>query len=370
MSTASLSIVYDQPIAMTSKTAPVGLAELYERHYDAVFRAALRVTGNSADAEDALQTVFLRILKQEERSRWPRPRRPTSAARPRTLRSTSSAAASGRRKRPSTASAAVGRGKPRASQTAPAAGPRPARAEDAELFVLKYVEGFSSEELAAMFQHREGHRGSGCFGSARLAARSDRTLKGRHTVSEDRLEQTLHEMKNESVPAEDAEAARARVWADGECAGAGWRSCGRTSAPYLPAGSASARRPDGRPPEPLHRLSARDGRVEGRKVGRSRCRRWASSRCGRDGDLPRRPSWSLGPLSRPRPARRHDGPLRSARHGCRRGRRPLPAAAGRAQAAAAISDGEMVRTGHGAHAVFRLADGSLGRGQRTNRAVP
>ena len=44
-------------------TTPVtGFAELYERHYEAVFRAALRVTGNPADAEDVLQTVFLRVL--------------------------------------------------------------------------------------------------------------------------------------------------------------------------------------------------------------------------------------------------------------------------------------------------------------------
>jgi len=62
VSTASLTIVYDQPIAMTPTTAPVGFAEAYTRHADAVFRAALRVTGNPADAEDILQTVFLRML--------------------------------------------------------------------------------------------------------------------------------------------------------------------------------------------------------------------------------------------------------------------------------------------------------------------
>ena len=50
------------PILMPS-TAPMrGFAELYERNYEAVFRAALRVTGNPADAEDVLQTVFVRVL--------------------------------------------------------------------------------------------------------------------------------------------------------------------------------------------------------------------------------------------------------------------------------------------------------------------
>ena len=47
---------------MPSTTPVAGFAELYERHYEAVFRAALRVTGNPADAEDVLQTVFLRAL--------------------------------------------------------------------------------------------------------------------------------------------------------------------------------------------------------------------------------------------------------------------------------------------------------------------
>ena len=62
MPTASTQI--DEP--MISTTALAGFAELYERHYEAVFRAALRVTGNPADAEDVLQTVFLRILARGE----------------------------------------------------------------------------------------------------------------------------------------------------------------------------------------------------------------------------------------------------------------------------------------------------------------
>ena len=50
-----------QPIVMISST---DFAELYESHYSAVYGTALRVTGNSADAEDVLQTVFLRVLNQ------------------------------------------------------------------------------------------------------------------------------------------------------------------------------------------------------------------------------------------------------------------------------------------------------------------
>src|SRR5918993_5522222 len=54
------------PIPMSPTIPAAGFSELYERHYEAVFRAALRVTGNPADAEDVLQTVFLRVLARGE----------------------------------------------------------------------------------------------------------------------------------------------------------------------------------------------------------------------------------------------------------------------------------------------------------------
>jgi len=42
------------------------LEALFERHHDRVFRAAYRVTGSPADAEDVLQTVFLRLARGSE----------------------------------------------------------------------------------------------------------------------------------------------------------------------------------------------------------------------------------------------------------------------------------------------------------------
>src|SRR5204862_6334212 len=53
---------------MTSTPVPAGFAGVYERHYEAVFRAALRITGRAADAEDVLQTVFLRVLSRSEQA--------------------------------------------------------------------------------------------------------------------------------------------------------------------------------------------------------------------------------------------------------------------------------------------------------------
>ena len=53
---------------------PPGEAEaLFREHYDQVFRTAYRVTGNAADAEDVLQTVFLRIMRQKDRDLAPSP---------------------------------------------------------------------------------------------------------------------------------------------------------------------------------------------------------------------------------------------------------------------------------------------------------
>ncbi|SRR5579871_144532 len=53
------------------RTAPVilpPLEEVFRDHHAMVFRAALRVTGNAEDAEDVLQTVFLRLARREDES--------------------------------------------------------------------------------------------------------------------------------------------------------------------------------------------------------------------------------------------------------------------------------------------------------------
>ena len=41
-----------------------GLAELFAAHSERVYRAAHRITGNPADAEDVLQGVFLRLARR------------------------------------------------------------------------------------------------------------------------------------------------------------------------------------------------------------------------------------------------------------------------------------------------------------------
>lgn len=46
-------------------TIPKPLDQMYLAHHAMVFRTAHRITGNAEDAEDVLQTVFLRLLKRD-----------------------------------------------------------------------------------------------------------------------------------------------------------------------------------------------------------------------------------------------------------------------------------------------------------------
>jgi RNA polymerase sigma-70 factor (ECF subfamily) len=44
---------------------------LFRQHHDQIYRTAYRVTGSSADAEDVLQTVFLRLVRRDNRKEGP-----------------------------------------------------------------------------------------------------------------------------------------------------------------------------------------------------------------------------------------------------------------------------------------------------------
>jgi RNA polymerase sigma-70 factor (ECF subfamily) len=53
---------------------PPGMLEsLFREHYDQIYRTAYRVTGSGSDAEDVLQTVFLRLARREEVDLAPSP---------------------------------------------------------------------------------------------------------------------------------------------------------------------------------------------------------------------------------------------------------------------------------------------------------
>src|SRR5438128_9163403 len=48
-----------------ARPLPEDFERMFEEHHSFVYRAAYRITGNSEDAEDVLQTLFLRLLRRE-----------------------------------------------------------------------------------------------------------------------------------------------------------------------------------------------------------------------------------------------------------------------------------------------------------------
>ena len=155
MPTASTQID-ELPILMPSTTPVAGFADLYERHYEAVFHAALRVTGNPADAEDVLQTVFLRII-----ARGARGGDVEEVALPAAYfrRAAVNAAVDVLRRRELRADSVYDESAPHAAvQSSLLLKERLRRAiaaldsEDASLFLLRYVEGLSIEELSGLFE--------------------------------------------------------------------------------------------------------------------------------------------------------------------------------------------------------------------------
>ena len=152
MPTASAQIE-ELRIQVTSTAPLAGFAELYQRHYEGVFRAALRITGRPADAEDVLQTVFLRVIARggdvEDVAQ------PAAYFR----RAAVNAAVDVLRRRELHAESAYDDLAPHAAvQTPFLLKERLRRAiaavdrDDASLFLLRHVEGLSNEELAEMFQ--------------------------------------------------------------------------------------------------------------------------------------------------------------------------------------------------------------------------
>jgi len=144
-----------QPVIMTS---PTELAELYECHYAAVYRAALRITGNAADAEDVLQTVFLRVFDHAERPDWQQ--MPVAYFR----RAATNAAIDLLRRRVAHAEVEL-TDSPWTAVTESSAFLKEQlrraianlEQNDAMLFLLRYVEGLSNGELAEMFGQEKNH---------------------------------------------------------------------------------------------------------------------------------------------------------------------------------------------------------------------
>jgi RNA polymerase sigma-70 factor (ECF subfamily) len=143
-----------QPIVMISSA---DFAELYDSNYAAVYRAAMRVTGNSADAEDVLQTVFFRILNQG------RQLDSVQLQGAYFRRAAVNAAIDLIRRRVSHAETSIDDTRTLEAKETPALLKEQLRRaiatldqNDASMFLLRHVEGFTNGELADMFNQNKG----------------------------------------------------------------------------------------------------------------------------------------------------------------------------------------------------------------------
>ena len=152
MGTLNLAIAMEAvPVSL-----PKGFQQLYEQYSNVVLKAALRVTGNMADAEDVLQTVFMRVFNQPEgvqAGTAPEAylRRAASNAAIDILRRRATAREVDLEARQFPGKESTAYQKERVRQ-ALAKLPR----EEAELFVLRNLDGFSYDELAEMFGVERG----------------------------------------------------------------------------------------------------------------------------------------------------------------------------------------------------------------------
>ncbi len=53
------------PFESSVEAPPQDLESLFRAHHEQIFRAAYRITGSATDAEDVLQTIFLRLVRRE-----------------------------------------------------------------------------------------------------------------------------------------------------------------------------------------------------------------------------------------------------------------------------------------------------------------
>ena len=149
-----------------STDAAEWLEPIFRRHATAVLQTAYRVTGNAADAEDVLQTVFIRLARRN------RPPEFVHGALPYLRRAATNAALDVVQSRRSRSSTPLDDA-PTGVATDPAPGPerrhfgrqahdrlRSALAglsrRHAEMFALRYLEGLDNAEIASIFDTTAG----------------------------------------------------------------------------------------------------------------------------------------------------------------------------------------------------------------------
>jgi RNA polymerase sigma-70 factor, ECF subfamily len=158
------------------------LARVFEDHHRRVYRAAFRITGSTSDAEDVLQSVFLKLARQEPRpaaienlpsylyraainsaldlcrSRWQTERLTLDEARKATTEA------------PASETAEIRSWLARALTTL--------SERQAEIFVLRHLEGYDNREIAQMLDTSAAVVAVSLFRARRQLRRQFRKLAG------------------------------------------------------------------------------------------------------------------------------------------------------------------------------------------------
>ena len=136
------------------------IAALFEQHHELVFRAARRITGTTEDAEDVVQTVFLRVMRRED------PRLREQDASHYLQRAAHNAALDVLRRRKAARSDSIEDASrledhapgPESMRDAAAIRDRVREAladlnpRAAEIFILRYIDGYGNREIARLLQ--------------------------------------------------------------------------------------------------------------------------------------------------------------------------------------------------------------------------
>jgi len=155
---ATMHISDAVPMTAAERVMPPGLDMVFQKHRELIFRAAYRVTGNASDAEDVLQTVFLRLVRLEEM--------PGVVNLPGYLhRSAVNASLDILRTRKDSTTVSLDEGPKQAEPFARESTSRSLELRDwlrqalarlnpkwAEMFVLRFVEDYSNREIASMMK--------------------------------------------------------------------------------------------------------------------------------------------------------------------------------------------------------------------------
>ncbi|MBL8293228.1 MAG: sigma-70 family RNA polymerase sigma factor [Bryobacterales bacterium] len=133
----------------TRQTSDADVRDAFEAWHGLVFRTAYRITGSAADAEDVLQTVFLRLLARE----GPAPEQPESYLRRAAINVSLTLLAQRHRAKPvpleeATEAPATEDAELRLRLRRAIAQLDP---KQAEMFALRYFEGYSNAEIAKLF---------------------------------------------------------------------------------------------------------------------------------------------------------------------------------------------------------------------------